>query len=527
MPDGRRSCGDHPSAGSPWRWAPPLCSWGTTLGCAAAPTAAGDGTGPAPPALERFYAQQLAWGPCDGFASTPDEAQLYADPALECARMEVPLDYAQPDGRTAQIAVLRRATDRPRIGSLVINPGGPGGSGVQAAAVMSATFGGGPFDVVGFDPRGIGASTPRLDCLTPAETAAERAAPMDIDPSPAGVAQVEAEVREFVAKCVERSGGVDVLANAGTRDVARDMDVLRAVLGDAELTYLGYSYGTFLGSTYAEMFPRNVRAMVLDGAIDPAAPSAAEEIAQMTAFQRAFEVYAADCAQRPPCPLGADPAAATAAFQELARPLVADPAPAGPGRTLSFGDAVTAVTASLYHPSGWTELTAGLAELRTGSGAKLLAIADRYHELDQDAFTIVHCADDERTGDRDANAALAARVRAAAPFLDPGVPVVPALGVCDMWPASPTSTPHVPHAPGLPPVLVVATTGAPATPFAAGIALAEALGGRLLTVEGTQHGAVGQGWSCIDDIAADYLVELTLPPEGTTCSTTPATGVAR
>lgn len=486
--------------------------------CAPASASVSD-TGAAPPGLERFYGQQLAWGPCDAFATTPSDAQLYADPGLQCARMEVPLDYAAPAGRSAQIAVLRHATDRQKTGSLVVNPGGPGGSGTQLAAYLSRTFGGGPFDVVGFDPRGIGASTPKLDCLTPAESIVERA-DIDVDPSPAGVAAAEAETRSYVDKCIERSGGVDVLANAGTRDVARDMDVLRAVLGDRKLTYLGYSYGTFIGSTYAEMFPDNVRAMVLDGAVDPSEPSDVESVAQMAAFQNAFEVYAADCARAATCPLGTDPNAATAAFQALARPLVGTPVPAGPGRTLSFNDAVTAVVASLYNPAGWSALTAGLAELRTGNGARLLAIADDYHQLDTDVLTIVRCVDDERLPDRTAAADLTAKVLATAPFADPGTPIVAALGPCELWPAPATSGRHVPHAEGLPTVLVVSTTGDPATPYAAGVALADALHGRLLTVEGTQHGAVGSGWSCVDGIAADYLVDLTLPAEGTRCSVT-------
>ncbi len=492
----------------------------TVAACAPAPTDAAAGAAPVPPGLERFYSQQLTWGGCDSFAATPDEATRYADADLQCTRLEVPLDYSAPQGRTAQIAVLRHATDRKRIGSLVVNPGGPGGSGIQAAAGLSGTFGNGPFDIVGFDPRGIGASTPKLDCLTPAEMIAERAEPEIVDPSPAGVAAAEQETRDYIAKCVERSGGVDVLANAGTRDVARDMDVLRAALGDRRLTYLGYSYGTFIGSTYAEMFPGNVRAMVLDGAVDPAEPSDVETVSQMAAFQKAFEVYAADCAKAPTCPLGTDPAAATAAFQALARPLVSNAVPAGQGRTLSYNDAVTAVISSLYNPAGWKELTVGLTELRTGAGARLLAIADQYYQLDQDVLTIVRCVDDERMTDRAAAAALTTRVLAGAPFADPGTPVVGALGPCALWPAPPTSSRHVPNAEGLPTVLVVSTTGDPATPYASGVALADALHARLLTVEGTQHGAVGSGWTCVDDIAADYLVDLTLPTEGTRCTVT-------
>ncbi|MGD9526184.1 MAG: alpha/beta hydrolase [Pseudonocardia sp.] len=496
-----------------------LCTFGLAA-CAPAPSEAG--IGPVPAGLERFYTQQLDWGSCDSFAISAADGEVYADPALECARLEVPLDYAAPDGRTAQIAVLRHATDQHKIGSLVVNPGGPGGSGTQLAAYLAGTFGDGPFDLVGFDPRGIGASTPKLDCLTDAAALAYRA-DLDVDPSPAGVAQAEAETRDYIAACTERSGGLDVLANSGTRDVARDLDVLRAALGDRRLTYLGYSYGTLIGSTYAEMFPGNVRALVLDGAVDPAQPSDDETVAQLAGFQAAFEVYAADCATAAECPLGTDPAAATAVFQQLTRPLVTAPVPASNGRTLGYNDAVTAVISALYDPRGWPALTDGLADLKSGDGAALLALADAYYELDTDVLTVVRCADDERITDRAEAAAFSQRLAAAAPFADPGTPVVGALDVCGLWPVPPTSSRHVPHADGLPTVLVVSTTGDPATPYSAGVALADALDARLLTVEGTRHGAVGLGWSCVDDVAADYLVDLTLPAEGIRCTTTEGT----
>ncbi|MGE3660382.1 MAG: alpha/beta hydrolase [Pseudonocardia sp.] len=502
------------------RWAACTAAALCVLGLAAcAPAPAEAGTGPVPPGLERFYTQQLTWGPCDAFATAPADAEVYGDASLECARLEVPLDYAAPDGRTAQVAVLRHATDQRKIGSLVVNPGGPGGSGTQLAAYLAGTFGDGPFDLVGFDPRGIGASTPKLDCLTDA-AALEYRADLDVDPSPAGVAAAEAETRDYIAACAQRSGGLDVLANSGTRDVARDLDVLRAALGDRKLTYLGYSYGTFIGSTYAEMFPGNVRALVLDGAVDPAQPSDAETVAQLAGFQAAFEVYAADCAKAADCPLGTDPAAATAAFQDLTRPLVIAPVPASAGRTLGYNDAVTAVISALYDPRSWPGLTDGLADLKRGDGAALLALADAYHELDTDVLTIVRCVDDDRITDRTQAAALYQRLAVAAPFADPGTPVVGALDTCGLWPVPPTSSRHVPHAEGLPTVLVVSTTGDPATPYAAGVALADALDARLLTVEGTRHGAVGLGWSCVDDAAADYLVDLTLPAEGTRCTTT-------
>lgn len=478
---------------------------------------------PVPAGLERFYGQQLGWGPCAPLATDADDRALFDDPAFDCARLEVPLDYAVPGGRTAQVALLRQRSDQPAIGSLVVNPGGPGGSGMSFAAQMGETLGDGPFDVVGFDPRGVGASTPRIDCLDDAEWAAVRAE-SDIDPSPAGVARAEARNQRVAETCVQRSG-VDVLANAGTREVARDLDILRAALGDRQLTYLGFSYGTRIGAGYAEQFPGNVRAMVLDGAVDPSENAVDGSVAQMAGFQQAFDAFAADCARRrPSCPLGTDPARATTEFRSLVRPLIDRPAPAG-SRTLSYSDALTAVFAALYSSHAWPELSTGLAELRAGDGTTLLRLADQYYGRradgtypdDMEALQVVNCVDGARITDRTVAADLSRRATAAAPFADPGRGASAALDTCGFLPITPTGVAHLPDAPGLPPTLVISTTGDPATPYRAGVALAAALHARLLTVEGAQHTASAGGHSCVDDVVADYLVYLTLPAEGAGC----------
>ncbi|MGI5128577.1 alpha/beta hydrolase [Pseudonocardia sp. CA-107938] len=492
---------------------------GALTACAPMAVGAPAAIGLSPPGLDRYYSQTLAWGGCDGLATNPDEQKLYANPALQCARLEVPLDYRAPNGRTAQVAVLRHVTDNPaRIGSLVVNPGGPGGSGVELAAGLSTVLAHFPFDVVGFDPRGVGASTPKLDCLTAAEEAALAGSTGGAAAAKATtVAQIEEQERAFGELCAQRSGGVDVLANAGTRDVARDLDVLRAVLGDRQLTYLGFSYGTSIGSTYAEMFPTKVRAMVLDGAIDPAQSTADQDVAQAAGQQAAFDAYAADCAKAASCPLGTDPADATAVFQKLTRPLLTKPVPAGPGHTLSYESAVTAATGSLYDPSGWPALTAGLTELKAGTGERLRAIAGQVP--DQEAMLAVNCADNDRFTDRAAVAARDERMLKAHPFADPGTPPgVAALGLCDLWPAPPSGERHVPDVDGLPTVLVISTTVDPATPYAAGVALADELDARLLTYEGVQHAAFLKGSACINAIGSQYLVTLELPAEGTRCS---------
>ncbi|MBA3905715.1 MAG: alpha/beta hydrolase [Pseudonocardiales bacterium] len=490
--------------------------------------AAGEGAVP-PPQLSRYYTQKLTWGPCGPYATTSDDAGAFAAKTFECARLTVPLDYAKPDATTATVAVLRQKASGNRIGSLLFNPGGPGASGMSLVASLASSLADSPlsqrFDLVGFDPRGVGASTPAIDCLTDADWPAYRA-DLDVDPSPTGVAQTEAENKQYAQQCAQRSGGDEVLANVGTRDAARDMDILRAALGDPKLTFLGYSYGTFLGTIYAEEFPRNVRAMVLDGAVNPTQSATDRNVDQYAGFQQAFNAYAADCAKSSTCPLGTDPAQATAVFQAMVRPLIAKPLAVGP-RTLSYNDAVTGTLQALYLQGLWPALTKALTGLRSGDGRVLLALADLYDERGpdgrysntQDAFNAILCQDTARTTDRAVVADTNRRSNAAAPFTDPGLGAVGALDVCAFWPVPPTDQAHTPSVPGLVSTLVVSTTGDPATPYQDGVDLAKELGSTLVTYVGTQHTASLHGDRCIDEAVTAYLVDGTLPEVGTRCST--------
>jgi pimeloyl-ACP methyl ester carboxylesterase len=510
-----------------------LCSAVAVLAACTQSTTGSASPGPgaeAAPDLQRFYAQQLSWGPCVDFATNAHARTPFADPKFDCARLEVPLDYAAPDGRTAQVAVLRQKATGDKVGSLLVNPGGPGGSGMELVPSLSGGLGESPipqrFDLIGFDPRGVGASTPTIDCLDDAEWEAERA-DLDVDPSPAGVEQTEAENRQYAERCTQRSGGAQVLANSGTRDVVRDVDILRAALGDEKLTYLGYSYGTRIGSAYAEAFPQHVRALVLDGALDPTQTTVERTVKQNAGFQQAFEAFAADCARRANCPLGTDPARATTAFQALTRPLIDAPLPAERGsRRLSYPDAVTGVIQALYVSDFWPVLSQGISGLASGDGTILLRLADLYNDRGADgvygngieAFVAISCVDEQRITDRAAEGELIRSAVEAAPFRDDGRGVVAALDPCAFWPAPPTSQPHVPQVDGLPPTLTVSVTGDPATPYQAGVDLAAALGGSLLSVEGNQHTAALRGHACIDDIVSSYLIDLKLPGDGASCS---------
>lgn len=473
------------------------------------------------PGLEKFYSQKPSWGSCDDY-----ETDEPLSSSLECARISVPIDYDNPDGDEAQIAISRSPASGDRIGSLLFNPGGPGLGGLSmAATVGSGTAVEERFDRIGFDPRGIGASTPTIRCLTPAENDAERQ-DLDIDESPAGIAETEKEEKEVADKCAERSG-TNLLAHVGTREVVRDMDIIRAVLGDDKLNFVGYSYGTRIGAAYAEAFPEKVRALVLDGAVDPEADPLDELVKQFAGFQKAFDDYAADCAESSQCPLGTDPANANRNFRALIDPLIDRPARTTDPRGLGYNDAQTGVLQALYSPQLWRPLTTGLKELQEGRGDTLLGLADLYSgRLDDgtysnlnDAFEAIRCVDDPRITDRAKVGETNLRIREVAPFLDDGKGTGQApLDSCVFWPVPNTGEPHTLSVPGLPKVVVVSTPDDPATPYQAGVNLARQLGASLITFRGTQHTvALSSGERCVDDAVIDYLTDLTPPAPDLTC----------
>lgn len=480
---------------------------------------------PAPsPELEAFYTQRVHWAACDGFVG--DTSRI---PTAECAKVKVPVNYDKPLGDVAELAVLKVPATGKRVGALLVNPGGPGGSGVSLAGGMGVKLAesavGRSFDIVGFDPRGVGGSAPSLRCRTDAEFDAFRKEPL-ADYSESGVAHIEGLYQQYVADCVKHMG-MDFLANAGTASAARDMDIVRAVVGDSKLNYLGYSYGTQLGTQYAEYFPQNVRAMVLDGAIDPTIDPVESNVRQMIGFQTAFDDYAADCAKDTDCPLGADPAAAVTRFHELIDPLVTKPAKTKDPRGLSYQDAVTGTIQAMYTPRYWKYLTAGLKGLASGSGPDaLLWLSDQYQERDehghydnlQDAFNSIRCVDSPTPADSAPWVAADKRMREQAPFASYGqfTGYAPR-DICAFWPVPPTSVPHVASAPGLAPVVVISTTHDPATPYEAGVALAHQLDGSLISYEGTQHTVAFNGEACVDDAVTKYFVDGVIPPKDVRC----------
>jgi pimeloyl-ACP methyl ester carboxylesterase len=484
------------------------------------------GAGPSPsPAPPPAAAAPHNWGSCSQLLTATSDVPTGA----RCTTVSVPVDYNNPGGAQAKLAVIRVPAAGQRIGSLLINPGGPGASAVDMVAGMASELEGTDvtrhFDLVGFDPRGVGHSTPALRCRTDVEFDAFRTEPM-VDYSPAGVAHIEQLYRQLAQQCVNRMG-TGFLANVGTVSAARDMDMVRRALGDDQINYLGYSYGTELGTAYLEKFGDHLRSMVLDGAIDPTVGPVQENITQMAGFQTAFDDYAADCARSTACPLGTDRTQFVNRYHALINPLVAKPGRTSDPRGLSYADATTGTINALYTPQRWKYLTSGLLGLKRGTDAgDLLLLADDYegrdrtgrYTNDQDAFNAIRCVDAPTPTDSATWVSADQQIRQAAPFLSYGQFTGNApRDLCALWPVPATSTPHAAPPVALGKVVVVSTTHDPATPYRAGVNLARQLGGPLITYDGTQHTAVFNGDQCVDNAVTRYFVAATLPPASLRC----------
>jgi pimeloyl-ACP methyl ester carboxylesterase len=467
--------------------------------------------------LASYYNQKLSWRDC----GVPD---------FQCATMKAPLDYADPDpAQDIDLAVARKKATGPgeRLGSLLVNPGGPGGSAIQYLQAYAGIGYPAPvraqYDMVAVDPRGVARSEP-VECLTGTEMDAYT----QIDQTPDGKQEQNALVaalKKFAGGCEERSG--EILPHVSTVEAARDMDVLRGILGDDTLSYVGASYGTFLGATYAELFPDRVGRLVLDGAMDPALPAIDLNRDQTAGFETAFQSFAEDCVQRADCPLGTDSAAdAGTRLKAFFDELDAKPVPTGDTRELGESLATTGVIAAMYDEAAWTQLREGLATAMEGDGSGLLALADTYYEREPDgsyanlmsANAAVNCLDlpPAFSGPGGADEALPTFEEASPVF---GEGFAWASLNCAYWPVKPTGAPHRIEAKGAAPILVVGTTRDPATPYKWAQSLAGQLdSGTLLTYEGDGHTAYGRGSDCIDTAINTYLLEGTPPTDGKRCS---------
>ena len=461
---------------------------------------------------------RLAWHAC-----APSQGPT--GPGFQCATLRVPIDTAHPGGPTLRLALARHlATGKP-IGSLLVNPGGPGASAVnfvQGGVDPALSL---RFDIIGFDPPGVGRSDP-VTCLEGSALGHYLA----VDPNPSGrdgVVRLLAADRRFARAC--RAHSASILAHTSTVDAARDMDLVRRALGERKLTYLGYSYGTLLGATYAEMYGARVRAMVLDGAVNPSVglDSLAYARQQAVGYDSQFRRFAAFCRHSALCPWrpAGDPVIAFLALEQKLRahplhvPASASIPQADPGLVRTVGPAalLTATESWLLDDSlGWPALGKMLESAQRGNGAPALTIFNETNQQTSPAsVAAVQCLDGPAPTPAQ-YAATARTLKANAPFDVPGLAVNGQLQ-CSMWPVAPTGHPHQINAPNAPPILVVGSTHDPATPYYDAQAMASQLTHAvLLTRDGDGHTAYGFS-ACIRATVDAYLTRLTLPPKGKTC----------
>ncbi|USQ82680.1 alpha/beta hydrolase [Streptomyces phaeoluteigriseus] len=471
-----------------------------------------------PSALAPYYGQKLSWRDC-------------GVPGFQCATMKAPLDYARPGAGDVRLAVARKKATGPgkRIGSLLVNPGGPGGSAVgylqQYAGIGYPAPVRARYDMVAVDPRGVARSEP-VECLDGREMDAYTQTDVTPDDRRETDELVDA-YKEFAEGCGAQSP--KLLRHVSTVEAARDMDILRAALGDRKLTYVGASYGTFLGATYAGLFPERVGRLVLDGAMDPSLSSRRMNLDQTAGFETAFQSFAKDCVRQPDCPLGTKAAQVGKNLKAFFDRLDARPLPTGDadGRRLTESLATTGVIAAMYDESAWEQLREALnSAMRGNDGAGLLVLSDSYYERDAEggyanlmfANAAVNCLDLPAAFDGPDE------VRRALPDFEKASPVFGeglawASLNCAYWPVAPTGEPHRIEAKGAAPIVVVGTTRDPATPYRWAQSLAGQLSSaRLLTYRGDGHTAYGRGSSCIDSAINAYLVRGTPPTDGKRCS---------
>ena len=478
------------------------------------PTTTPEPSATAPPSrgLARYYSQELDWSSCQG--------------DFLCATLTVPLDYRHPDGDTMDLALLKVPASDPdaRIGSLVVNPGGPGAPGTQYAAQAAQVFGRpilDRYDVVGFDPRGTGGSDP-VDCLSDAQL--DDYIAMDPDPDTAAErSSYLGWVRTLGRGCVDRSG--DLAAHVTTVEAARDMDVLRAALGESTMTYFGASYGTKLGATYADLFPDEVGRMVLDGAVDLSIGARELALEQAGGFETALRAYVQNCVdETDSCFLGDSVEEGLQTISSFLAGVDAKPLPTGLGRDLQVGNAFYGIVAPLYNRDYWYILSAALKQGLAGDGSTLLQLSDLYTSRGTDGYTdnsseaiyAISCLDDPY-------AIPASRVAANLPDFERASPTFGAvfawgLTGCGGVQVASSVKPRDVHAKGAAPIVVIGTTRDPATPMKWAEDLADQLdSGVLIRRDGDGHTGYHVGNDCVDGAVEGYLIDGTVPEDGLSC----------
>jgi pimeloyl-ACP methyl ester carboxylesterase len=482
-------------------------------GTASSPSAPSAGAAEPPsPELAGFYSQDVQWASCEG--------------AYECATLEVPLDYADPGGRTINLAILKAPAADPeqRVGSLVVNPGGPGQLGTDFAAQSDLALGDpllDSFDIVGFDPRGVGDSSP-VDCL--GDRALDHYVAYDPDPDTGRERRGFARLSEALVRgCAERSG--PLAAHVSTIETARDMDVLRAALGEATLSYFGASYGTEIGATYAELFPDRVGRFVLDGAVDVSLDLRDLALGQAAGFETALRAYVENCVETvDACFLGDSVEEGLRRISDFIDSVDAEPLPTSSARQLQVGHAIYGIAVPLYVRDYWFLLSNALGSAFDGDGSALLQLADLYNsrgptgytDNSREAFVAISCLDDPSSISPD-------QVPAAIPAFEKASPTFGSffawgLITCRGTEVESTEDPLEIDGAGSAPIVVIGTTRDPATPYEWAESLAAQLdSGVLVSRDGDGHTGYHKGNDCVDDAVDSYLLEGTVPEDGLSC----------
>lgn len=462
---------------------------------------------------EKFYEQKLEWSDCG---------------ASQCAELTVPIDYAKPEGDTIEIAVLKVPAKGDRQGSLVINPGGPGGSGVEYARAADFIVGQPvrrAYDIVGFDPRGVGRSAP-IDCVT--DDGLDDF--LGTDPTPDDAAEQEAfaaQAKAFAESCGKTAG--PLLGHVSTVDAAKDMDVLRAALGETRLTYIGWSYGTFLGTTYAGLFPKQVGRMVLDGAVPPDLTAEQMNVGQAEGFERATRAWAEACIEDGDCPLGTSVDQVVTGLRDLLDSVDSNPVPRtgdSAVTSLNEGWASIGVARAMYDQGMWDQLVEAVRDIVDQQDAtKLMDLANSYADRNDggtysgnliEALYAVNCLDRPDTDSLADHEQAAEASEAKAPTWGPNL--VWSSLACGYWPVKAANPPAKITAEGSDLIVVVGTTRDPATPYEWAVMLDEQLANStLITFDGDGHTAYTRSNSCVDDAINDYLVKGTAPQADLRC----------
>ena len=463
--------------------------------------------------LQKFYSQTLTWTSCNS--------------TFQCATATAPMNWNNPSQATIKLALIRHQASGTRLGSLLVNPGGPGASGYDfirdnLSYAVDATLQKN-YDIVGFDPRGVGHSS-AVNCggakvldqfnygIVPGAVGSD-----------AWIASLEKENANFGADCLKNTG--PLLQYVDTVSAARDLDLLRAILGDAKLNYLGYSYGTFLGATYAQLYPTKTGKLVLDGALDPATTDFEVTDVQAKGFESAFRAYLKSCIGTKGCPFTGTIDDAMTETRKILDRLQASPLQNPDGRQLGANTMFVAIILPLYNKDNWPYLNTLFSEVLQGQTKTAFLLADSYNDRSAngtyssnstEAFVSINCLDYANDSSIPRMRAEAAQLAADAPTFGPQM----AYGgtSCAQWPFQSTRVRGPIAATGSGDILVVGTTNDPATPYIWAQNLSKELEhGHLITYHGEGHTAYNKSNSCVNDAVDNYFVKGTVPAKDPEC----------